>query len=807
MSQSRNRIARRRAAPALVGLHHALSRLDSVLTVMNTGAHPDDEQSGMLAAMRYKYGMRVVVACSTRGEGGQNAMGPERTGTLAAMRSREMEEAARELDASIHWMGHGPDDPVHDFGFSKSGVDTLGRWGRDRILERLVRAYRTERPDIVIPTFLDVPGQHGHHRAMTEAAEEAIGLAADPSAFPEHFEEGLEPWQVAKYYLPAWSGGGGTYDDEVPPPETTVTLEASGTDPATGASWDEIGEFSRFYHASQGMGHWQAEPQTSWALHLHRARQNAAETDIRDHLPATLGALADADGVSAIAGQALAAAQSAIARAKAAFPDGAAIVPALVEAARELGRAHEALKGSAASAHRHRLARKISEIDAAILLAAGVHVDAWAEPPEAPPGGTAVLKVRVTGPEGRTLGIRPAAGAGITFGPPEHESPSVTRFALSVDPHAPLTQPYPAFFETLGGNGVLSVGIEMTVDGEKIFGRFDLEEPFAVLPARSLELDPPAIVARLSDPRRQWTVAGRIEGPPAQLGLAVSDGWTATTASSGLVLSAPETLVQGRWSFGATLDGEPAYRVDRFAYPHIGRVRRPVPAGLDVLALDLALPEGARVGYVWGGADRVGLWLGRMGLDVTDMDAADLNGDLSGFNTIVVGLFTVGLRPDLAAVMPAIHRWVENGGHLLTLYHRPWDGWDPDTVPPRRLVIGQPSLRWRVTNPNAPVSVLAPDHPLLAGPNRIGADDWTDWNKERGLYFAAEWDGAYTPLIAVSDEGEAPLRGALLSAEIGAGRHTHCALVLHHQLDHLVPGAFRLMANLVQPAGSMRSRR
>ena len=129
--------------------------------------------------------MRVIVACSTRGEGGQNALGRSAPARWACAHARNG-RGARALDADIAWLGHGPDDPVHDFGFSKNGADTLARWGRERIIERLVRAYRRDRPDIVIPTFLDVPGQHGHHRAMTEAAETAIAHGRRSQAFPEH---------------------------------------------------------------------------------------------------------------------------------------------------------------------------------------------------------------------------------------------------------------------------------------------------------------------------------------------------------------------------------------------------------------------------------------------------------------------------------------------------------------------------------------------------------------------------------------------------------------------------------------------
>jgi hypothetical protein len=121
-------------------------------------------------------------------------------------------------------------------------------------------------------------------------------------------------------------------------------------------------------------------------------------------------------------------------------------------------------------------------------------------------------------------------------------------------------------------------------------------------------------------------------------------------------------------------------------------------------------------------------------------------------------------------------------------------------VPPHRLRIGQPSLRWRVSDPAAPVAHLAPDHPLLNRPNRIGAEDWDGWVRERGLYFAAEWAPAYEKLLAMADPGEAMLEGALLSARVGEGRHTHVALALHHQLEALVPGAYCLFANLLAPA-------
>jgi LmbE family N-acetylglucosaminyl deacetylase len=750
----------------------------------------------MLAVLRFGLGMRIVIACSTRGEGGQNAMGPERGGLLGLVRTRELEEAARELEADLAWLGFGPDDPVHDFGFSKNGEDTLARWGRERILERLVRAYRRERPDIVIPTFLDVPGQHGHHRAMTAAAEAAIALAADPAAFPEHLAEGLMPWRVGKYYLPAWSGGGGTYDDEVPPPNTSVAVTATERDSATGASYGEIGEWSRAHHATQGMGRWSATPKDSWPLHL-KLGPAGEETDIRANLPATMGELGRALGGTA--GEALGEAQQAIERAIAAFPDRAGIVAALVEAGRHVANADGALPTAEADRHGHRLARKQSEIDAALLLAAGVAATAWVEPPDIVPGGIATLVVHTVAPAGISTAVVPKLPAYIAAGGPETAG-GLTRIPLMVAPDAPLSAAFAETFSSLGANGLVGVTVAVRVAGREARAEVALEEPVQIVPAQSVAVEPQALVLPLAQLPLTREIAVRREGAAAAVSSEAPAGIRLLETSGGFRLEAGRALAAGRYRLPLKQGNGPAFRIDRIAYPDLGRMRYPVPQALDILALDLALPEGAKVGYAGGGADHVGVWMKRMGLDVTELDAEALRGDLGAHTSIVVGIFAFGLRPDLRAAATKLREWVERGGHLLTLYHRPGDGWDPDGTPPRRLVIGSPSLRWRVTDPNAAVDVLEPGHPLLVRPNLIGPADWAGWDKERGLYFAAEWDPAYRPLLAMHDHNEAPLNGSLLSARIGQGRHTHVSLVLHHQLDKLIPGAFRLLANLLQRA-------
>ena len=378
------------------------------------------------------------------------------------------------------------------------------------------------------------------------------------------------------------------------------------------------------------------------------------------------------------------------------------------------------------------------------------------------------------------------------------KKPGHVRYELTIPASASHTGNYPSTFDPLGGNGEAGVIVSGQVGGRDIRVDLDVEEPLKINPPRSLALDPAVAIIRAGDHASAIRVHA-VGADPEEWD--VPEGWNVRKAGGDWIIDPPQRAQAGVSRLIPMVDGRPASQVQKVAYPHIRPTSFIAPAELKILTLDVDLPPDARIGYVGGGSDNVGIHMRRLGLDVTDLTEADLKaGPLANFTTIVVGIFAFGLRQDLRIATRRLHRFVEEGGHLVTLYHRPTDHWDPDGTPPRRLAIGSPSLRWRVTDPAAPVTVLKPDHALLTYPNRIEADDWQGWDKERGLYFAADYDPAYEELLALNDPGEAPLKGSLLSARIGRGRHTHVALVLHHQLDRLVPGAFRLLANLVQPA-------
>lgn len=705
------------ARPRIVKLWEALRPLASTIAFMQTGAHPDDETSGLLALLGRREGYRLSFACATRGEGGQNAIGPERGLDLAALRTREMELAAQTLGLTLYWLSEDLGDPIADFRFSKSGEETLARWGYERTLQRMIRIIRIEKPDAICPTFLDTPGQHGHHRAMTRIAREAFDLAGDVTIFPEQIAAGLKPWSVAKFYLPAWSGAGASYDDEEPPPNPTLHFDVGEIEPFSGAPYARIGEWSRRFHATQGMGRWIDAAPTPRPLHLAASRVGAApsaEQSIADHLPLHLG-----DWAEMISGDARSDLQ------KAHDEIGAALTTSLLDAklAMHLKAALAAtraargkLAADAADVIDHRLARKEAELARAIAIAANEQL---VVSPQARP---------------RTLTISPAQSA--------------IALNRALDRHACALA------------ATVAAGDE-AFDGE-----------ISLTPA-----------AGLTTTRAHVTIAA------------------GETAKVRLTAEFHSTDRRGIKELSWRANDAPAADIREFFYPHLGRVTRAAPAIMRLRAIDVAIAEHTRVAYIGAGRDRVDDWLRQIGVDVetiSDDHLADI--DLTAFSTVLIGVFAFGLRGDLAAQRSRLHDFVRAGGHLATLYHRPGDGWDPQRVPLAPIEIGAPSLRWRVTNADAPVTLLAPDHPLLTAPNRIGDADWSGWATERGLYFARAWDDAYRPLIALADPGEAPHRGALLSGRFGDGRHTHVALALHAELEHLTPGAFRLMANIVAPA-------
>src|SRR5690554_2968392 len=345
-AQSRTdaRVVEQETQRGIVELYEALTPLQSVASFMTVGAHPDDERSSQIALLSRGMGVRSITVTANRGEGGQNSIGTEYRQALGVLRSREMEESSKAFNVELFFLSESFDDPIFDFRFSKSAVETLGIWDEDVMMEKLVRAIRESRPDILFTNFQDVFGQHGNHRAMAYATEQAFHMAGDPTVFPEHLEMGLEPWQPKKLYLP--SGTGGARADDPPSLETTLTLSTGDYNQIFGATYEQLGQQSRAYHRSQDMGSWRAEGPGQSSLHLRESFVTTAETDdaLFAGLPFTVADLADGVADETLAGQ-LRSIQADIDAAFAAYPDFAAVHEAVASALVTVREARETLAG------------------------------------------------------------------------------------------------------------------------------------------------------------------------------------------------------------------------------------------------------------------------------------------------------------------------------------------------------------------------------------------------------------------------------------------------------------------------------
>ena len=801
-------ILRQEQRQPLRQLYMWLKSLQSTVVFMQTGAHPDDETSRMLARLSLGDGMHVVYVNAVRGQGGQNALGPERGDALGYLRTEELFEAMRTIRADIAWLAESPEDPIRDFGFSKSGKQTFEYWGREHTLRQMVKMIRLFKPDILIPTFLDVPGQHGHHRAITQTTIAAFDEAADHTKFADL---GLAAWQVNTLYLPAWSGGGGSYDDEVPPPEATHEIRTGTFDPVLGGTYAQIGEWSRACHATQGMGRHLDEEELPVPLHqLRTATGEEIPSGLTHQVPDKLAALAD-QCKDEKGRQSAILAQQAADDALAEFPNGKAVLAALCR----LQTALLTLEKSVVPHHVHRIHLKMRQAGMAACEAAALQfrfevnpsVPVVGQPAEAKLSWhvaestkAPIISAKIKGPQQITSGPFVGSECG------RRRQSMTSRLNISGPPIDAMTGWHGIMLNPAGLHAQVSVQIDET----------DFVVPmcpdtvFSTMPTYTGQITPNRKLLRLRKDRDidiQLQLNSALKADENAY-LTLPDGWNfELTAREGNNkqrgrVSLPPSARQGHYTIGAKVLEQEVFSAQTLAYPHIRSQTRFAKVSADIALVDTAGLDGLRIGWIDGGVDEAHHWADQLGARIIQLDDKRMiSGDFEGLDVIVAGVFAGAARP-LNRSMQYIRPWIEFGGHFVSQYHRPIDNWDKTQSSPLLLQPGSPSIRWRVTDATAPVKILQPDHPLLNSPNNIKNEDFNGWVKERGLYFASEWDPAYVPLFSMSDFGEAPLEGGLLAARVGAGSHVHCALNLFYQMDHMVVGAFRLFANLLTPSGS-----
>ncbi|WP_342354949.1 NEW3 domain-containing protein [Neobacillus mesonae] len=802
-----------------VDLWNAVKPLETTVTFLNTGAHPDDERSDFLAYLSRGLGVKTSSLIGNRGEGGQNEIGDELGNGLGIIRSREMIEAAKITGVKAYHLSETTSDAIYDFGFSKSPEDTLAQWGEELTYERLIRFIRTYQPDIVMPSFRNVDTQHGHHRAMEILSERAFKDAANAAVFPEQLKEGLSVWQVKKLYLPAETKE-----------QVTTSIEIGMYDPIYKMTYPQLGEQSRYMHKSQGMGNdIPAAPRQVNLELLYSAVGNKPElfagipynfSDWAKELPKTENDLKV--HFTKLQGQ--------LESIVASYPSREQVFEQSQSALKEVRNLQKKTKQSKLSEAvkndlLHKLALKEEQLETASFTASQLVVDASSEFNILTKGQTTHVTVSLKN-NGKQKLHNVNADLIVPDGWNVTSKNNQTNLApgevkkLSYQVAIPENAEYYHAYKT----PAIQAKITYESTGTKVSQMKDLNGTIAVLPDVGLTLSPEDIVVNTADVQEAIPVSIKVQNyrddaAQASVSLKVPQGWKVTPSKAevafskhleekevNFTLTPPKDIKAGDFKIAAeaAVNGKTFNStVQTISYDHIGTFYYEYPAQVNGVAFELLKNDNLKIGYIESGFDKVADYLNNAGLHITKLTESDLKtADLSQYDTIVVGIRAYLSRADLIASNERLKQYVYNGGHLVVQYHKPGDGWNAQTTAPYPLTIGNVSIKWRVTDENAKVTVLQPDSPLFNYPNKITESDWDHWIQERGLYFPMAWDNHYETFVRMADPGEAPFDGGILMAKYGKGTYLYTNLVFYRQIQGQVPGGYRIFTNLISYGGN-----
>ena len=815
-------LAQWRPTPPSSVLLHDLRKLRTTSAALYVAAHPDDENTRLISYLANGKLAETAYLSLTRGDGGQNLVGPELREGLGVIRTQEL-LAARRIDGGTQFFSR-----ANDFGFSKHPDETFTFWNRDSVLADAVWVIRKWRPDVIVTRFdPESAGRtHGHHTASAILAVDAFHAAADPTRFPEQLRHGVEPWQATRVlFNTSWWFYGSQEAFDAADKSDLFTVDAGPYYPLLGTSNGELAAHSRSRHASQGFGSSAQRGSELEYLKLLAGPNDGARVDLFAGIDQTWSRVPGAEAV----GQVLAKAERAF---DVAAP--ARVLPELLEARRLM---------RALPPGRYRDS-KLPALDRLIADLLGVYAEATTADSLATPDQQLQLEYELVARnlgehELQLTGLRAAGGAADsqrdTLVALEDNRRHTGTLAVTLGPGT--SNPYwlegeategmyaaPDFgLRGLGENpAAATVTFALRVDGEPLAlevpvrhkrtypDRGEVYRPLAVVPAVGVAFAERVYVLADAAPREiavrvEPQVARAVEG---RLRLEVPAGWRVEPAERPIALAAgaPGQTVRftvtpaagtGDFRLAAALTTDDGTRFDRAVelvrYPHIPLQVMTAPAEARAVRLELRR-AGERIGYVVGAGDAVPEALRAIGYTVDELAAGDMRPDrLDRYDAIVLGVRAYNTQDWLAGVNDRLLAYVERGGTLVVQYNTN-RGLDMDKLAPYPLSLS----RDRVTVEGAPVTFVKTDEPVLTRPNALDARDFTGWVQERGLYFPNTWDARYRPVLEMHDPGEDPTRGALLVADYGKGHYVYTGLSFFRELPAGVPGAYRLFVNLLE---------
>jgi LmbE family N-acetylglucosaminyl deacetylase len=792
-----------------VGLDQVLNWLRFDGRVLMIGAHPDDEDTALLAYLARGVHARTGYLSLTRGDGGQNIIGPELGEALGVIRTEELLQARR-LDGAEQFFTR-----AYDYGFSKTLAEAKQKWDERLVLCDVVSVIRKFRPHVVVAQFNGTPSDgHGQHQYAGYISPIAVKAASDAT----QCQQSGPVWTTTKFYVRHRGQG-----------DPTLRINTGQYDFVLGRSYFEIAMHARSQHRSQEQGVLELKGTQYSNLNLIAPSGETRDADIFSGVTYT------GRNVGMLASEArdISKPRELLPRLTVLLPDPSSAEPASSTMSTD------------------------PLVADAILRASGTRIDVLADRDTAVPGESFPVSVRMFQPQPEEVKIvdvsfnlptekasEPSTGAQTPF---RREAANWSSyFTLTVPADSIPTQPYwllsqrkGELFEIAGGVAAsepfgarpAEASITCEVMGKRFTIRKPVEYRFAddirgelrrdlsIVPRITVGTDKDLMVVstRSDQQTRDVSVAVRnnTSGPSSgKVRLVLPAGWTSSPAEADFSMTRKGESTSVRFTVNiprsagvgsfeikpeAVAGGQTfAQSMQTIAYEHIQTHRIYRPAKVDVKIVDVQTAP-VKVGYVRGSGDRVPDAIRELGLGVDEIDDAMLAaGDLSRFQTIVVGIRAYQVRPALVANNKRLLEFANNGGTLIVQYQLPPTYSQPNLTP------YPAQMGPRVSDENAAVMIVEPMHPIFNYPNKITQDDFKGWVQERNLYNFSTMDPKYVGLLESHDAGEAENKGGLVIADVGKGKFVYCSYSLFRQLPAGVPGAYRLLANLVSLPAAKR---
>ncbi len=805
--------AQKPAKPTAAELHQAIKKLNVLGSVLYVAAHPDDENQRFISYCANEKLFDVTYLSLTRGDGGQNLIGPEIREQLGVLRTEEL-LMARSIDGGKQRFTR-----ANDFGFSKNPDETLRIWNRDAVLADVVWAFRETQPDVVVNRFANDKkfDTHGHHTASAMLSVEAYDLAGQATAYPEQLKY-TKVWQPSRqFFNTSWWFYGGREAFDKMDKSNLFSLDLGVYLPLKGKSNTELASEARSMHRCQGFGSLSTRGESvEWFDLLKGERPKTA--NMFDGVNTTWTRVAGGEKIGKL-----------LLQVDQNYRDDhpSASVPDLLRAMGMI----QALPES------HWRTVKLAAIKSVIRSCLGLYLEATTAESAVAPGESvrirleainrSKLDVQLTG-----WSIQPGLFDTLPARKLANNQDYTYEKIVKIPANAPFTAPYwltqPFAYgmytvdnQSLRGlpetprfasvHWVFTVnGIPLDLDTEVAYKTEEsaigeVWQPFQVLPPVTAAFDEQAYIFPGQTRPVNVTVRAGRDAVNASLTLEVPSGWQVQPANVPVTLAkrgetrtfhfnvTPAMTATGQLRAVVTLDGQ-AYtqRLVTIQYEHIPQ--QSVLLDNSARGSNVTVhTKATQIGYYMGAGDDVPAALRQLGCTVTMLTDQDFEPEnLNKFETIVIGIRAYNTKEALKFHQQKLLDYVQQGGTLVVQYMTNGELVLNDIAPfPLKI------SRTRVTDENAEVRMLLPDHPVLNSPNQITAADFNGWVQERGLYFASTWDKAFVAPLSSNDPGESPAEGSLLIAPYGKGHYVFTGLSFFRELPAGVPGAYRLFANLI----------